>query len=93
MNDNAPETPIVVNPSSIPEVATVIFRYAAALLSGWLIRRGVMTETDLPIIQGAVMAVAAAGFAIYGTISKKRKLVTVANAAPDSVAVVSKPTA
>jgi hypothetical protein len=87
MNEQ-PSPQIVVDPSAMPEIVGVAFRYAAALLAGWLIRRGYMTDSDEPLIVGIVMAVVAAGYAAWKAHKNKAKLVTVARSADNSVAIV-----
>lgn len=88
----APNTPIVVNPSAIPDIATVGVRYAATLLAGWLIRKGYITDSDEPLVFGVLIAVATIAWAGYRAWSNKANMVTVARSAPDSVATVTEPT-
>lgn len=92
---NTPDAPagqIIVNPSAVPDLLAVVVRYAAALLSGWLVRKGVITGNDEPLIAGLLLAVAAVGWAVYRSIALKSQLVTTARAAPNEVAIVTGPT-
>lgn len=82
------DTPIVVNPSALPDLATVAVRYAAALLSGWLIRKGWIGHNDEPLVFGLLIAVTTIGWAGYRAWSNRRQLVTVTRAASDDVAVI-----
>ncbi len=87
MNDQ-PE-PIVVNPSALPSLVGVAVRYAAALLAGWLIRRGVITDNDEALVEGLALALAAVGYAGWRAWKVKAQTVQLARAAPDHVAVVT----
>lgn len=90
MTDNT--GPIVVNPSALPGMGGVAVRYAGALLAGWLIRRGIIADSDAALVEGLLLAIATIGYAMLRTYQQKQKLVTVARAAPDHVAVVTEPT-
>ncbi|MFW2829865.1 hypothetical protein [Sphingomonas sp. ID0503] len=77
--------PIIVNPSILPETGVIAIRYFAALLAGWLIRKGYLTGADEPLITGLLLAVAAAGWAFWNARRKKAEAVTLAQHTPDSV--------
>lgn len=85
---DTPDQPIVVNPSALPALGGVIVRYASALLAGWLIRRGVITDSDTALVEGLAIALATAGYALWRAWQQKRKMVALAHAAPDHIAVV-----
>ncbi|WCT73916.1 hypothetical protein PQ455_01400 [Sphingomonas naphthae] len=88
---DAPEatsTPLVVNPDPVPAMLATAARYAAALLAGWLIRRGYIGHADEALISGLVLAIVTTGYALWRSHSAKAQLVTVARAADDSVARV-----
>ncbi len=93
--------PIVVNPSSAFELFTMLLRYTGFAGSFFVSMVGFASSRDLAglfnYLQGenlvpALTAVAGLGFitwAIIRTLLVKRKLITTANAAPDSVAIVT----
>lgn len=94
MNDTPPpaDTPIVVNPSALPALGGVAVRYAAALLAGWLIRHGIIGDSDAALIEGLLLALATIGYAGWRAWHVKQQTVTIARSAPDTVAIVTEPT-
>jgi hypothetical protein len=87
MTDTA--TPVIVNPNALPDIAATAVRYLAALLSGWLIRKGIIADADSALILGLMLALATTAWGLYRTWANKAKLVTVASAAPNHVAIVT----
>jgi hypothetical protein len=92
--------PIVVNPSSALDLVTMVLRYVGTAGSAFVAIVGYIRGHDLAglftYLQGdtvlpALGAVATLGFMAWGgaaVLIARRKLVIVANAAPDAVAVV-----
>lgn len=93
--------PIIVNPGSTLELVTMVLRYLGTAGSAFIAIVGFIRGHDLAglftYLQGdtvlpAMSAVATLGFMAWAAIRivlNKRKLVKAANAAPDSVAVVT----
>jgi len=93
--------PIVVNPSSAFDLLMQFIRYVGFAGSFFVSMVGFASSRDLAglfnylqseAIVPALTAIAGLGFIIWAVIRlllNKRKLVTVANAVPDSVAIVT----
>lgn len=99
------DTPVVVNPSAAGDQITSALRTLVVLIGGVAAIVGFLGKRDLAglvtylqtgafvPIMGAAGAVLAFLYGQWKTIMRKRQLVTVAAAAPDSVAIVQQPPA
>lgn len=98
-----PAPPIVVNPSPVGEQVASGVRQLVVLLGGFVAIAGFLRQRDLaglvgylqsgefvPVV-GALAAAAAVTYAQLKTRWRKREAVTMADAAPDSVAIVATP--
>lgn len=98
------DTPIVVNPSPAAEQISAGIRTLIVLVGGISAIIGLLGKHDIlglvvylqssaavPVV-GAAGAVGAFLYGQWKTIVRKREAVTIAAAAPDSVAVIKEPT-
>lgn len=86
-------TPIVVNPDQTMAQLGVAVRYAVTLVGGYLVGKGWIDGDLLQVIAAALTALVPAAYAAYRSHQQKKALVTVAAAAPNTVAVVKGVTA
>lgn len=87
-----PATPIVVNPNPVPAQVWIAVRDVLKIGGGLLVARGVVSDAELETILGALLII---GPVVWSQIRARRdreKLTVVAEAAPNSVAVVKAPT-
>lgn len=83
------DDPIVVNgTSSVPNVIGAVLRYAGTALGSFALAKGWLTADSLPQVVGAVVAIGSALYGVILTHFNKKKIVAIAEAAPNSVAVV-----
>ena len=80
MTDVTP--PIVVDPNELPSDLGAGVRYIAMMIAGWLVSRGVLSDQEVPLLIGIVMAVTSFGYAIYRKRGKKAQAVALARSAP-----------
>lgn len=88
MSDTPVDSPIVVNPNPLPAQALVAVRSLLILAGGIAVGRGWLTNEQLSILVGAILVL---GPIIYQQFASRRntaKLATLAEAAPNTVAVV-----
>jgi len=102
MSETTP--PVVVNPSAVPAVAGTLIRDLVVILAAIPIvvrligardLRGLldwMQSSDGALVVTIVAPLIASGWRAWRAKRKKAELVTVARAAPDSVAIVTAPT-
>jgi hypothetical protein len=90
MNDTS-APPMVINPSPLPAMGGVIVRYASALLAGWLIRRGVITDSDAALVEGLALAIATVFYALWRAYKVKAETVKLGREVPDHIAIVTEP--
>lgn len=86
---NAPADPILVSDSTAPAAILTAVRYVITAVGGYLVSRGAITADTLQMILGVVGAVAPNLIGVFLSIRNKRKLITAAEAAPNSVAKVT----
>lgn len=101
--DMTESTPIVVNPSSVQAMIITGLRYFATVVGGVTAVLGLVGKRDLSgliayvqsadglALIGAIVAIGGSAYGVFKTYSNKQKLVTTADAAPNSVAVVMTP--
>ena len=83
------DTPIQVNSNQLPEGIATAVRYALTILGTVMMSDGLLPAgSDVNSIVGAALVVLSTAYGIWKTYDNKKKLVTAASAAPDSVAVV-----
>jgi hypothetical protein len=80
--------PIVVNPDQTMAQLGVALRYFVTGLGGYLVGKGWIDGELLQVIVAGLTALAPAVYAAYRSHQQKKALVTVAAAAPNTVAVV-----
>lgn len=85
---DTPEKPIVVQSNGIPEEVGTLIRYLATALGGWLVQRGWVSDSEVPMIVGAAMVIIPAAWGWLKTRSNNGKLKVLAEAAPNSVGLV-----
>lgn len=82
-------TPIVVNADPTLASLGTTARYVLAFLGGVLVNKGILpADTDIQALVGGLIGMASLGYGLYRTIANKKVLVTVAQSAPDTTAVV-----
>lgn len=86
-----PTVPIEVNPNPLPASLATLLRYVLTFVGGLAVSKGVLpADSDVNELVGAVVAVAATAYGIWRTIRNKKELVVAAEAAPNSVATVTR---
>lgn len=91
MTDTIPTTPpIVVDSSAIPSGLMLGLRQVALAAGSYLIGRGYLSADTATAIGSVLLIVAPVVWGQVRSYLKKRQDVTIANAAPDSVAVVKR---
>lgn len=80
--------PIEVNSNSVPAELGALVRYAVTSLGGYVVGKGWIDAELLNIIVGLAMVALPTVYGMWKTRTARKVLVTVASAAPDSVAVV-----
>jgi hypothetical protein len=84
-----PDTiPIVVNPDQTAAQFGVALRYALTLVGGYLVAKGWIGKDLVELVTTLALTFGPFAYAAYRSHQQKRALVTVAEAAPNSVAVV-----
>lgn len=81
-------TPIVVTTGALPATAASVLRYALTTLGGYLVARGWLAGDTAEMLTTVILVIAPLVYGAWLTQHNKARLVTVAEAAPDSVAVV-----
>lgn len=82
------EPQFVIDPNSVPGQIAALGRYTITAIGSFALGRGWISSDVLQLITGLLTVALPTGFAIYKTWDNKKKLVTIAASAPDSVAVV-----
>lgn len=83
------DTPIQVDPNQIPAGAATLLRYALTTIGTVMVTRGLLPAgSDVNAIVGAALVIISTLYGLWKTYDNKQKLVTVATAAPNRVAVV-----
>lgn len=84
-----PDTiPIVVNPDQTAAQLGVALRYALTLVGGYLVAKGWIGDDLLELITTLALTLGPVAYAAYRAHQQKKALVTVAQAAPNDVAIV-----
>lgn len=83
------DKPIIVNGAVLPSTLAAALRYAIALGGPLLIQRGILPADSLEGVTTIIVTAATVGYGLWKTHQRKSQLVTVAEAAPNSVAVVT----
>ncbi len=86
---NAPPEPILVSDQTAAGAILTALRYLITALGGFFVSRGAISDDTLQMILGIVGAVAPNLIGVFLSIRNKRKLITAAEAAPNSVAKVT----
>lgn len=86
---NNVDTPIIVNGAVLPSTLAALLRYVIALGLPMLIERGYLPADSTEGVIAIVMTVATVAYGLWKTHQRKTQLVTVAEAAPNAVAVVT----
>lgn len=81
-------SPIIVNEAQTAANLGVALRYGLTTIGAWAIGKGYITSDLLQALVGLVTVVAPAAWAFWRSHEQKKALVKIANAAPNSVAVV-----
>jgi hypothetical protein len=82
------QTPIIVNTDQTAAQLGVALRYGLTTIGAYAIGKGWIDGDLLQLIVALATVIAPAAFAFYRSHQQKKQLVTIASAAPDSVAVV-----
>lgn len=83
-----PTTPILVDPNALPAIGAVVLRYALQALGGFLVARGWIDGDAVEAIVSGSLVVVPMAYAAVRASRNRAKLVTIAAAAPNDVAVV-----
>lgn len=84
-----PDTPpIVVNPDQTAAQAGVAIRYALTVIGGYLVAKGWIGDDLLELLTTLILTLGPFAYATYRSHQQKKALITVATAAPDSVAII-----
>jgi hypothetical protein len=86
-----PDTPIVVNPNPVPQQVWVAIRDVLKVVGGVLVAKGTLDAATLETLLGAFLIIAPMVWAQVRTRNNTAKLTTLADAAPNRVAVVKEP--
>lgn len=81
-------TPIVVNPDQTVAQLGVALRYALTMIGGYLVAKGWIGEDLVELIVAIATLIGPVAYAVYRSHQQKKALVRVAEAAPDTVAVI-----
>lgn len=82
------DMPIEVNPSALPGQVVSLLRTVLVTLGGYLVGRGLLTNEQMLTVVGAAIPIISGIYGLYVQYSKKKREVVLAEAAPNSVAVV-----
>ena len=82
------DKPIVVSGAVLPSTLAAALRYIVALALPFLIERGILPAESTEGVIAIVITIATVAYGLWKTHQRKAQLVTVAEAAPNSVAVV-----
>jgi hypothetical protein len=88
MSDNLDTNPILIDPSSTVGQLGALLRYVLTAGGGFALGRGWISSDALQFLTGLLTVILPTAYGIWKTHQTKQKLVEVAAAAPDSVAVV-----
>ncbi len=81
--------PIVVPASAVPETVLAMIRYALTTLGGiLLVKRGLVSDTELQEIVGAVLVIVPTVYGMWLTRRNNAKQKTMADHLPDEIAQV-----
>ncbi len=87
---NAPAQPIEVsNQTATPPIFAAL-RYALTAVGAWLIGKGYISDDTLEMLTALVTVVAPTVYGVWLSYRNKQKLIATAEAAPNSVAKVTK---
>lgn len=88
MASNPPQTPIVVNGTTLPTVLAAGLRYLIATGGTFAVAKGWVDAESLPGIATVIVTIATVAYGLWRTHTKQAELITTAEAAPDRVAQV-----
>lgn len=80
--------PIEVKAGAAPEMLVTAARYVVAGIGGWVVGKGWFTADQWVQIGGALVTAVPLAWGVYASFRNKKKLVAVASAASNKVAVV-----
>lgn len=84
-NNNAP---IVVNGQTLPGTLAAALRYLIAMVGTFAVARGWVDTAAVDGISTVIVTIATVVYGLWKTRNTREKLVTAAEAAPNSVAIV-----
>lgn len=85
-----PDTPIVVNGTVLPAALAAALRYLITMIGTFAVAKGWVKAENLDGILTVIVTLATVGYGLYQTYRRKADLVTTAEAAPNTVAIVQK---
>lgn len=88
MASNPPQTPIVVNGTTLPTVLAAALRYLIATLGTFAVAKGWVDAENIEGIATIGLTIATVAYGLWRTRTKQAELITTAEAAPDRVAQV-----
>lgn len=86
-----PDTPIVVNPNPVPQQAWVAIRDVLKVAGGVLVAKGALDDATLEILLGAFLVIGPMVWAQVRARRQTAQFTTLADVAPNRVAVVKEP--
>jgi hypothetical protein len=88
MSDDIDTNPIIIDPSSTVGQIGALLRYVLTAAGSFALGKGWISNDALQFLTGLLTVVAPTAYGIWKTWHSKQKLVAVADAAPNSVAVI-----
>jgi hypothetical protein len=85
-----PDTPIVVGGTVLPTALAAALRYLITMIGTFAIAKGWVKSENIDGILTVGLTLATVGYGLWKTYSNRSKLITTAEAAPNSVAIVTK---
>lgn len=82
------DTPITVKEHTLPEPVSAALRYLIAIGLPMAIQRGYLPADSTEGVTAMIITAATVGYGLWRTYQQRKKLVAVAEAAPDTIAVV-----
>jgi hypothetical protein len=84
------DTPIVVGGMALPTALASALRYLITMLGTFAVAKGWVKAENLDGILTVAITLATVGYGLYKSYTNRTKLITTAEAAPNSVAIVTK---
>ncbi len=83
------DKPIELTDSTLPPTAAAALRYAVSLIGTYLVAKGYVDAANVEGILTMATVIATVAYGLYRTRQNRAKLIVTAEAAPNSVAVVT----